>query len=167
MADRNDIIEALEALAIHCRPSLMGIDERAVWLRDWCNDLAGEDIEAIRVGCQRWRGGTNHKFPMVGQLMPLIRAATVKKGDGPLPQVWSPISDAEYNALSLNDKIRHHQIAASEAGYKAGPMWRDGRPLEISEMSAAWHHWRGVKANHLAEVKRLRGLISSRIEAAA
>lgn len=154
MAERHEIIDALEGLAVHCRLPLMSVDDRSRWMADWCADLREYPIDSIRTACQRWRHGDNTKFPIIGQFLPLVRAVTAK------PKVetwgeWKPLSDEAYEALSLDDKIRHHQIMAVEARKKAGAQWANGAPVAAEDMPERWHGWRAKAANHDAEAKRL------------
>ncbi len=157
MADRTEIMDAIEALAVHCRPPLMSVEDRARWVGDWCEDLRDYPIDAIRTACNRWRNGSDRKFPMPGQLRPMIDAVT-RRGDGSAiedaNQPWRPLSDDEYRALSLSGKIRHQQILAHAARRQAGPMWRDGKPCEA--MPPIYHELHRRANNHSDEVKRLR-----------
>jgi hypothetical protein len=152
MASRIEIVEAIEALAVHCRPPLMGVDERDRWLRDWCDDLKNFTDDAIKTGCARWRQGTNPKFPLPGQLLPLVRAvqatgnANVKQGE-----IWRELTDAEYDRLTMRENIRHQQILASNAYSKAGPQLK-----AAEEMPDAWHLWRKIGAEHAAEARQLQ-----------
>lgn len=159
MADTHDIRQEIEALAVHCRPPLMSVEARSLWLADWCEDLKEFPIDAIRHACRRWRNGTNPKFPMLGQLVPLIRAADHGAAKGPKVETWRPLSDDEYRALPLNAKIRHHQILAHEARKTGGPMWTGGqlgKPIAIADMPAKWRDAQRRAKAHEAEAKRLR-----------
>lgn len=158
MADLNEIISEIEALAVHCRPPIMEVEQRRSWIRDWCEDLRGYPIEAIRNAAREWRQGGATKFPTPGQLLPLVKK-TVPSDRGAAPQAWRPLSDAEYEQLSLPDKIRHHRILAHEARGKAGPMFRNtggmtGKHLESHEVTG-WSHWQEIARNHDAEARRL------------
>jgi len=151
MASRTEIIEAIEGLAVHCRPPLMGVDERTRWFNDWCDDLKEFSALAVETGCKRWRQGSNPKFPLPGQLLPLVRAAHTDGNRGVKPQAWRPLSDAEYAALSLTEKIRDRQIMATEAFSRAGPQ---KGPAE--EMPEAWHMHRRLGKQYAAEAAELR-----------
>ncbi|MFZ2252670.1 MAG: hypothetical protein WAW13_00680 [Minisyncoccia bacterium] len=166
MADRNEIIDALDSLAVHCRPPLMTIDDRSRWMADWCKDLASFPAESIRIACDRWRNGQDRKFPMPGQLIPLVRAVTVK-GDGAstAPKVWGPVSDAEYEAMSLRDKARHQSLLALDATNRAGPQWRNKTPIPAEDMPQEWHDLHRKAANHHAEAARLMTIVRERREA--
>lgn len=163
MADRTEIMDAIEALAVHCRPPLMSVEDRARWVGDWCEDLRDYPIDAIRTACHRWRNGADRKFPMPGQLRPMIEA-TLRKGDVQAVieanQPWRPLSDEEYRALSLSAKIRHHQILAHAARREAGPMWSGGMRSPIEAMPPKWHELQRRADGHSAEVKRLREYIN-------
>lgn len=164
MAERNDIAEQIDALAVHCRPPLMSVEDRSRWTADWCEDLKEFPIEAIANACRRWRQGTNTKFPLLGQLLPLVRAGNPQGADTGKLQPWRPISDAEFNALPLRAKIRHHQILAHEARNTGGPMWtegQNGRALTIDQMPAKWHDAQRRAKNHDAEARRLREFMKS------
>lgn len=168
MAEKHEVIEAIEALATHCRPPLMGVEERVRWVMDWCADLKEFPIENVRIACQRWRQGDDRKFPMPGQLIPMIRATLRVADDGGKPQPWRPLSDDEYRNLTVREKIRHHQILAHEAMGKGGPMYRQaatvnqrGTHLTPDDMPAEWHEGRREAAFHHAEIKRLREIIAN------
>lgn len=167
MAERTDIAAELNALAVHCPPRLMEVEQRALWLRDWCEDLAEFPIDAIRQACRKYRHSGATKFPTPGQLVPMVNAAMPAE-HRERESVWRPLSDAEYEALSLRDKIRHQLILAHEAGLKAGPMFRNtsvpgqpitrakGEHLTLEDMPDTYKRWKGIQSNHLAEAKRLR-----------
>lgn len=167
MAEKHEVIEAIEALATHCRPPLMGVEERVRWTMDWCADLRDFPIDNVRMACQRWRQGDDRKFPMPGQLLPMVRATMRRAEVSGKPEPWRPLSDAEYHGLSVREKIRHHQIMASEASCKGGPMYRQngagGRAehLTADQMPEKWHAARREVEFHNAEVKRLRSVIES------
>jgi hypothetical protein len=151
MASRSEIIENIEALAVHCRPPLMGVEERGRWLNDWCEDLREFTAEAVKTGCTRWRQGVNPRFPLPGQLIPMVRAANVGNAPRNRPEIWRELSNEEYTALSLREKIRHKQIQASNAFSRAGP--QTGHPDTMPE---AWHMHRRMGANLSEEVRALR-----------
>ena len=162
MAERAEIAEEIEALAVHCRPPLMSLEDRSRWLSDWCEDLQEYSIDAIQHACRKWRMGTSPKFPMLGQLVPLIRAADHQGVKGDKVQAWRPLSEDEYRSLTLREKIRHRQILAHQARTKAGPMWTEGdkgRPLTRDQMPQRWHELQAQADNHDAEVKRLRAML--------
>lgn len=161
MAEATEIMDALESLALHCRPPLMSVDDRARWMRDWCEDLRSYDIAAIRAATAKWRSGESQKFPTPGQLLPLVRVLVGGPiSDGPIGP-WRPITDEAYDALSLAEKIRHQRILASEARSKAGPMWRNGRPAGPDEMTDRWRIWIERARNHDAEAARLRQIMDN------
>jgi hypothetical protein len=167
MAERTEISAELNALSVHCRPPIMEVEQRALWLRDWCSDLAEFPIEAVRIACRKWRLSGATKFPTPGQLMPLVREnLPTEKGEA--AREWSPADDAEYRAMSVREKIREHQILAQQAYRKAGPMFRNGSAsgapmskasgthLTPEEMPASHAHWVAQAQNHLADAQRLR-----------
>lgn len=168
MADRDEITTEIEALTTHCRPPLMDVDARMLWLRDWCEDLASYPIEAIRKACRQYRMGGSAKFPTPGQLMPLVQSHMPSESHG-RTEVWRPLTDEEYRGLTVRQKHRHQLILASEAGGKAGPMFRNaggtpGKPkgehLTPADMPPAWSHWIRVRDGHMAEAKRLREIMN-------
>lgn len=156
MAEPAEIIEEIERLAIHCRPPLMSVEDQARWKMDWITDLKEFPVEAIRQACHRWRNGTDRKFPLPGQLRPLVVMCNPGQSGGVKLDAWRPLSDGEYGQLTLREKIRHHLILASEALNKAGPMWRHGRPLAEADMPDAWRLWKRRADDHYAEAARLR-----------
>jgi hypothetical protein len=160
MADRNEIIDALESLAVHCRPPLMSVEDRSRWMADWCEDLKNCDATAIKTACQRWRMGSDRKFPMAGQLLPLVRAVTVSTpSSSDTEEQWRPLSDAEYESLSLREKVRHHRIMASECRIKAGPMWRNGTHAEPEQLPEKWHEFQAKARGHDEEARRLNNFM--------
>lgn len=163
MADRLEIMDALESLAVHCRPPLMSVEDRSRWVADWCEDLKACEIDAIKTACQRWRMGADRKFPMPGQLLPLIRSVTVvHMPESHREEPWRPIGDAEYAQLSVREKIRHHRIMASDCRQKAGPMFVNGevpRHLTRDEMPEKWHALQARAKTHEAEAKRLNEIV--------
>lgn len=165
-ATKAEILNQIEALAVHCRPPLMSMEQRDLWLRDWCADLAEYPADALHNACRKWRHSGAIKFPTPGQLLPLIRDSlpAEKSADGPA-RAWQPADQAEYDAMSLRDKIREHRILAHEARLKAGPMFRNvsgsmtgrirGERLKPEEMTSAWHRWTQEAERHDREAKRL------------
>lgn len=175
MAEKSEIIDAIEALAVHCRPPLMAVEQRMLWLRDWCADLAGFPLDAIAGACRQWRHGGKTKFPTPGELLPMVRALAQQDQRGPAEQPWRPLSDAEYQALTVREKIRHHQILSHEAYSKAGPMFRNtsqgprmsGVHLDPEQMDAEYRKWTDLGKHHSQEAYRLRQYVSGRPQALA
>jgi len=164
--NRPEIAEALEGLAVHCRPPLMSVDDRSRWMADWCRDLARFPPESVRIACDRWRNGSDRKFPMPGQLIPLVKAVTLRPSDtGSAPKVWGPISDAEYDGLSIRDKARHQRLLAMDADRRAGPQWRAGQPVAPDDMPAEWRLLRNRAAGHRKEAQRLLEIVRERATA--
>jgi hypothetical protein len=163
MAEKPDILDAIEALAIHCRPPIMDAEQRSLWLRDWCSDLAQYPMEAIAAACRKWRHSGAVKFPTPGQLLPLVRESQPAERAEHV-EVWRPLSDAEYAALTVREKIRHHQILSHEAYSKAGPMFRNtsqgprmsGVHLAADDMDASYRKWTDLGKHHAQEAHRLR-----------
>lgn len=134
----------------------MSVEDRVRWLADWCDDLKDEELSAIRTACHRWREGSDRRFPMLGQLKPLIAAATRSKpANAESYKPWRPLSHDEYAELSLREKIRHQKILASEAGNKAGPQCLNKRPAKAEDMPEAWHIWKRQQREHADEVMKL------------
>ncbi len=172
MAQQTEIISEIEALAVHCPPRMMTTEARALWMRDWCSDLSSFPIAAIRAAFTAWRSGDNPRFPTAGQVLPMVRANTPRK-DGPkvqAPDPWAPISDAEFELLSISEKARHLLILAAEARRKAGPMWKNPpsgasmtRPVaghvHPDDVSDEWREWSARAANYEAEAERLKRII--------
>lgn len=140
MADPAEVMNLLESLATHCRPPLMSVDAKSRWMADWCADLKPYPVEDIEAACRRWRQSENTKFPMPGQLLPLLRAQTKPTAEGaPNNQAWTWPTDDELAAMTLRERRRSLLIMAHETRSKAGPMDRDGkvkRPQFIDEAKA-------------------------------
>lgn len=79
----------------------------------------------------------------------------------------SAVSDAEFDQMSLQDKIRQHRFLADQAFMKAGPMWRNGKPLNASDMPQSWHALIDKAKGHMRESKRLSDLIKAPMKMAA
>jgi hypothetical protein len=156
MAQAAEIISEIEALAVHCRLPILSAEQKMAWMRDWCSDLADFDGDNIRAAFRDWRHSGAVKFPTPGQILPAIRAK-IGKTDAVREDGWRELTDAEYDALELPAKERHHLIMANHCEVRAGPMWRNKKPLRPDQMSPEWHALRARAANHRAEAKRLRG----------
>lgn len=157
MASRTEITDEIESLALHCRPPLMSIEERSRWMQVWCEDLKEFDIEAIRHACKKWRMGEDGKFPTIGKLLPLVRSVSGSQSSGnDRYEEWRPLTDWEYDQLSLSEKIRHNLIVAAKLRQKAGPQCRGKIPVPPSEMPQEWHDLRAKANGFEAEAKRLR-----------
>ena len=61
------------------------------------------------------------------------------------------LTEAEYQYLTLSEKIRHHRMCAIEADMRAGPMWKGGRPVGPEALGARWHENKSKACNHQAE----------------
>jgi hypothetical protein len=158
MADPLEIVDEIEALTVHCRPPVMSVEQRSRWQQDWAHDLAKYDIAVIQRAFREWRQGESLKFPTPGQLLPMLERLSRRPdaATDSAAQVWRyDIPDDEYRSLSLNDKIRHHRIAAGHCRRKAGPM-----PVKVTvrkeDMPAQWHEWRDRADRHDAEAQRLQ-----------
>ena len=166
MANLAEITQEIQSLAVHCRPPMMTGEERAQWFATWFEDLREFDLEAIAAACRQWRQSGSTKFPTPGQLLPMVRGSSPREA-GTKAEPWRPLSDAEYAKLTLEEKIRHHDILAHEAETLAGPMWAGGefgQRLTPSQMPARWHDWMARAKGHRAEAKRLREALGRAIE---
>lgn len=157
MAELVEIITELRALENHYSFRVVrSPEEQERFLRDYLADLKPYPIEAIEGGCAMWRRTDAKKFPGVGQLLGCVRQCMPQqRRESGAEQVWRPLADDEYAALSLRDKIRHHKILASEARTRAGPMWSDGKPVPFEAMPPRYHELREKARNHEAEATRL------------
>lgn len=160
MASPNEITDAIETLAVHCRPPAMSADERSRWIASWIEDLHRYPVDAIETACRRWRNGTDRRFPLPGQLKPMVEAAQapVDAGIG-LNREWRELSSAEYEALTMREKARHQMILAHQCRIKAGPQARNKAPVPASEMPDSWHALRRQADEHEQEARRLRAII--------
>lgn len=142
MAERPEIIDTLESLAVHCRLPLMDVDSRSRWMASWCEDLAEFPIGAIEDACREWRRSGATKFPTPGQLLPLVRTrATVGHGGQSQEnnQAWTWPTDDQLAAMTLRERRRAYLIMATETRSKAGPMDREGkipRPQFVEQAKA-------------------------------
>lgn len=153
MADGLEITDALESLAVICRPPIMDVEARSRWVQTWCEDLSEFPIEAIRAACREWRQGAKAKFPTPGQLLPLIRAALPKQESVSAPDIpWYWPTERELEAMSLREQRRQNLIMADVTRSKAGPMNDDGVTPQPE-----WIDQAKVYTN---KAKRLQGLIS-------
>lgn len=161
-SDSGDIISELEGLSVHYLRPVRTEAEQARFLVDYVDDLRVYPLDAIKAACARWRRSDATKFPTVGQLLPIVRGCSAQaKASEPKP--WAPITDIEYAALSLRDKIRHHECAAYDAQTKVPPMWWQGRAVSLEEMPAeraeAHRFWSGRVHAHFAEAASLKGAL--------
>jgi len=133
---------------------------------DYADDLGDLGAEAVERACRSWRQSDAKRFPTPGQLSKLAEPIAKAALRGPAPETWREITDAQYAALSLEDKIWHREKLADEASAKAASLWRrlpetkEGKPPSFvhfeSSLPAEWARWRRVQVGHLAEAKRLR-----------
>lgn len=155
----------IAALSSHYPVSTKSPAEQARWLDDFANDLGDAGPEAVAAACRAWRLGDAKRFPTPGQLRKLV-THTVRALSAPNHEAWRPISDEEYDSLTVHQRARHQRILASEAFTKAGPMWKGGAPAGPDELPETWHRWRGIARNHLAEAQRLEDVLKARTMAA-
>lgn len=155
-SDRIEIVKELRALEKFCAfPSGMTGEDRERYLKDYLSDIQEFPLDAIRSACAEWRKSGSVKFPTSGMLIPIIKRFIGAPKDERL-EPWRALTDDEYRALGLPEKIRHHQILANQARRKAGPMWKNGRPAAPDELPDIWHSWTRQAENHEAEASRLR-----------
>lgn len=163
-SDRIEIIRELRALEKFCAfPPNMNGEDRERFLKDYLADIQEFPLSAIQKACQKWRTSGQAKFPTPGQLIPLIRGCMAAEPRESV-EVWRPLSDDEYRALTVREKIRHHQILSHEAYTKAGPMFRNtsqgprmsGVHLTPDEMDANYRKWTDLGKHHAQEAHRLR-----------
>lgn len=169
MATAEEVIGAITALEAHFPTKFLTNDQKKLWMNDWCNDLRPYPLEVVAEACAQWRRFNTGKFPTFAQLSPVltrVQGDRAKAGE-PRPHEWRPLSDEEYEALSLRDKIRHRLILAHEERRKAGPMfvnrsvgkWIAGEHIPREEMPDAWHEHMRRAQNHEAEAARLRSVL--------
>lgn len=156
---RIEIIKELRALEQFCTFKAVRTGEESErFLRDYLADIEELPLEAIKKACAKWRQSGQTKFPVPGQLIPLIRGCMAAEPKA-RAEAWRPLDNAEYDALSLPEKIRHHRILSHEARLKAGPMWCNGGPTTAEQMPDIWRSWNARAENHEAEVGRLKGFL--------
>lgn len=143
-------LEAVYPFRVARTPSQM-----EAWLDAYYEDLREYPIEAIEQACQKWRRGDGKKFPLIGELLPLVRQAASPRPTAEACRPWAPATDSEYNAMTLREKIREQKLLAMDTRTKAGPMWRDGGPLTLEQMPPAWHRLVETANQHFAEAQRL------------
>ena len=154
-SDRIEIIRELRALEKFCAfPPNMNGEDRERFLKDYLADIQEFPLPAIQKACQKWRQSGQTKFPVPGQLIPLIRGCIAAEPVA-RERPWGALADHEYEALSLRGKIEHQRILAHQARRKAGPMWLNGRPAGPDELPDRWHEWTKRADNHEAEAARL------------
>ena len=153
------IIEELEALASHYIRPVRSTGEHERFLADYLNDLSGFPIEAVMKACQDWRKSDASKFPTCGQLLAFARNA-MPKGANVNNEAWRPLTDDEYDRLTMAEKIRHRTIMAMEAKTKAGPMWRGGYPVGPEDMPESWHTLTAISRGHYEEASRMKAKLA-------
>lgn len=163
---RIEIIKELRALEQFCAFKVVRSgEENERFLKDYLADIEDFPLDAIRQACSEWRKSGATKYPTPGQLIPLIRSK-IPEPKAARIEPWRPLSDDEYQALSLREKIRHHTILAHECSTKAGPMFRSSGPnsgkgqhLTPEDMPPEWHELRRRAQGHADEAKRLRSYL--------
>lgn len=151
------IIEELQALQAHYPRQARATDEEQRWLRDYVEDLHACPDDAVRYACRRWRQSGARKYPTSGELLSFAQQFQ-PRGDANETRKtppWGPVSDYEYDAMTLAEKLRHQTILGNHAQFTAGPQTK---PKEA--MPEAWHEHRERARHHFAEASRLRGLLA-------
>lgn len=159
---RTEVIDELDALSTHYPRGPRSPDQHMRFLEDYLDDLKDFTNDQVKAACRRWRQSDATKFPTSGQLMNTARSERGRDlGDN---TAWRPLTDQEYDALSLDEKIRHQRILASEARGRAKPQfkqiegsWRAGIHIPGDEMPERWFVERELGRRHDEEAKRLIG----------
>lgn len=153
------ICAEINALSSHYLTTTKSPDDHARWLIDFATDLGDLTPEQVRRACAAWRTSDAKKFPTPGQLRKTAPLLHVEALPAPRAEPWRPISNGEYQALTIIQKIRHHRSSIGHALDRAGPMWRDGKPVGPEELPASWHEWRQRARNHADEAGRLQTIL--------
>lgn len=159
---RTDIVAELEALSEHYPKPRRDAAAQARFLADYVTDLNRFTPAEVKTACAKWRALESQRFPTPGQL-----AAICVKGQGGHAErfeKWRPLSDEEYDALSLSDKIRHHRILADRVWDEAGPIRRRVGSRNIADLrqDPDWRELERRGADHLAEASRLQSYLDRR-----
>lgn len=158
-SDRIEIVKELRALEQFCTfKAVRTGEEQERYMLDYLADIQEYPLEAIRKACAEWRKSGVTKFPSSGQLIPMIRKHVTEERAQPVRE-WRPISDEEYERLSVRDKIRHRLILAKEARVEASAKTH-GWDRNILTAPPAYRHWMDVAAGHEREAMRLRQFIT-------
>lgn len=151
---RIEIVKELRALEQFCAfKAVRTGDEQERYMLDYLADIQQYPLEAIRKACAEWRTSGVTKFPTSGQLIPLIRKHCPQE-TAPQNREWAPISEDEYEAMSLREKIRHRLILAQEARRTASTHTH-GWNRNINTAPPAYRHWIDIAAGHDKEAMRL------------
>ncbi len=172
MSDRIEIIKELRALESFCAfPRQMSGEERERFMKDYLADIQEFPLAAIRSACAEWRRSGNAKFPISGQLIPVIRRFVGADERRSKAQPWSPAAREEFRDMSVRDKIRELTILAHEARTKAGPMFRNTTPkgsakvsgvhLSADQMPDTYRRWTAEAERLEAEIGRLRKIVAT------
>jgi hypothetical protein len=147
---------SLISLSNHYRRQVRTPEEQAMWLRDWLDDLAAWTPDQVADACGEWRRSAARRMPSSGEL--LVKLSTMhapKQQSQPKIEAWKPISDEEYDTLSVRDKIRHHHILADQAmlGWKS----------TTRQVDDDWRRRDAIAKNHRAEASRLGAMLEELI----
>lgn len=153
-SDRIEIVKELRALEQFCTfKAVRSGEEQERYMLDYLADIQQHPLDAIRKACAEWRKSGVTKFPTSGQLIPLIRKHLAEERQAPLRE-WRPISEEEYEGLTVREKIRHRLILAREARVTASTHTH-GWDRNLTTAPAAYKHWIEVAAGHDKEAMRL------------
>ena len=152
------ILQSLTRLALHYPRSTRSPEEQAIWLADYAADLSHYDPDKVDEACTRWRRSEAKSFPKSGELLASIRS-NLGGGSSQAVLPYVPLSETEYESGSLSDKAEHHAYLATQARYKAGAQWKDGKPCRAEKMSDHWRYWIAIAKNHEADASRYRKLM--------
>ena len=128
----DEIIEMLEGLYLVYNPRYpLDADNLARLVSQYADVLEDVPPATFRRFCQIWRdekradGKVNTRFPVPAEMGEILARLTPSSEEKQLP--WAPLAKAEYDALSLEMKIRHCTIMADDYSLKAGGMWAKGK----------------------------------------
>jgi hypothetical protein len=157
MASADTLAKELRALSAHYRSSLRTPAEELRWLEDWMTDLADFADETVRLACRRWRREAK-RFPVPSELRSLCLTCSPTLASQ-IARPYRHPSEAEYESLPVEAKVRVQEAKALELYAKAGPMWKNGRAARPEELPERWHRFRKEARAHECEVRRLKLLL--------
>jgi hypothetical protein len=157
-SQRIEIVKELRALEQFCTfKAVRSGEEQERFLRDYLADVQDFPLEAIQKGCADWRKSGQTKFPTPGQLIPLIKAHIVQARVEVSAQPWRPLTEPEYRALSVEDKIRHCRLLASQSRAEATKAAiKQGWDRNVANAPPIYRQHMDIADAHEAEAKRLR-----------
>ena len=153
MSHRAEIADALEGLAVHCKPPLMEVSAKVRWIETWCEDLVEFPIEAILAACKLWRQGDSTKFPTPGQLLPIVRRLASQGNRSERETAWTWLDHDQLDRMTLRERRRQYLIMGFETRSKVGPMGEDGSYPRPEFLQTA--------ADYYAEANALRARLAA------